>query len=114
MKDRELSELRDPANWNEEQAEVHAPVKGARSVLSVSFSRQDFALVTRCARELGMRTSEFVREAALARATSHHGLAQLSSFTQTGGIEVWVSRPQVTRTAVTVIRGLPEALGITA
>ncbi|MSQ14664.1 MAG: hypothetical protein EXR50_02220 [Dehalococcoidia bacterium] len=99
MKDKEFAELQDPNNWDDERTEVLEPVKNQRSILSVAFTRQDFALVVTAAQELGIRTSEFVREAAIARALRQHELAQLSSYSYgRGQLEVWVSRPQVTDT----------------
>ena len=99
MKDKELAELQDPNNWDYESAEVREPVKNHRAILSVAFSHEDFVLVVQAAQELGIRTSEFVRQAAIARALGQHELAQLSSYSYgRGQLEVWVSRPQVTDT----------------
>ena len=100
MKDKEFKELQDPNNWDYERAEIHEPVKNPRAILSVAFSHEDFARVVQAARELGMFTSEFVREAAIARALGQHTPGQLSSYTYSKGrIEVWFSRPQITDTS---------------
>lgn len=68
MVDRE-AELMDPANWDMETAVRHPPVKSSRSVVSVSFGPDDLAAVSDAARASGMKTSEFIRTAAVAEAT---------------------------------------------
>jgi hypothetical protein len=67
MDEQTLDDLRDPSRWDGQAAEAHAPVKGPRAVVSVAFSREDFNRVGEQARALGMRTSEFIRKAALNR-----------------------------------------------
>ena len=68
MDDTELEELKDPRSWDLDGAQSAAPVTHPRAVVSVAFGRSDFELVTRSARMAGMKTSEFIREAALERA----------------------------------------------
>ena len=68
MDDRELRALEDPEEWDSDRAEVRPPSKSARAVVSVAFARDDFGRVSEAARREGMKTSEFIREAALARA----------------------------------------------
>jgi hypothetical protein len=63
-------ELRNPANWAMEDATLHPPVKSPRSVVSVSFGSDDLAIVANAAREAGMKTSEFIRNAAVEQARS--------------------------------------------
>jgi hypothetical protein len=68
MSDEEaLRELEDPETWDMTGGEVLPPVKTARAVVSVAFPREDFARVSEYARRQGMKTSEFVRKAALDR-----------------------------------------------
>ena len=62
-------ELRNPASWNMDEAVLHEPVKTPRSVVSVSFGQDDLAAVAQAARESGMKTSEFIRNAAVMEAT---------------------------------------------
>lgn len=60
-----LESLRDPRNWDDEKAEARPPAGKPRAVVSVSFPREDFAWVARQASSLGMKTSEYIRKAAL-------------------------------------------------
>lgn len=64
MDDKELKELQDPESWSN-KSEVRAPVKPQRAVVSVAFSREDFDRVVEHAQRAGMKTSEFIRYAAL-------------------------------------------------
>jgi hypothetical protein len=63
----ELRELQDPQNWDFDAAEQRAPVKRARAVVSVAFQREEYEKVANIARQFNMRTSEYIREAALGR-----------------------------------------------
>ena len=65
MDEQELSELQNPDAWEDADNEVRPPVKAPRAVVSVAFARDDFFRVTERARRLGMKTSEFIRKAAL-------------------------------------------------
>jgi hypothetical protein len=69
MTDQELAELQKPDTWADEPEGVRPPVKSPRAVVSVAFSREDLQQVERFARERGMRTSEFIRKAALEQAS---------------------------------------------
>ena len=62
----ELDDLQNPENWDE--GNVRPPVKAPRAVVSVAFSREDFERIVAAARARGMKTSEFIRYAALAEA----------------------------------------------
>jgi hypothetical protein len=64
---KELKELEDPETWDDETTEVHPPAKRGRAVVSVAFPRKDFSRVAQAARAQGLKTSEFIRQAALAR-----------------------------------------------
>ena len=61
-------QLQDPANWDFERAEKRPGVKKTRAVVSVAFSQEDYDDVLDAAERRGMRTSEFIRSAALDRA----------------------------------------------
>jgi hypothetical protein len=65
MDDQELSELQDPQTWDDGADEVRPPVKSPRAVVSVAFPAEDFRRVAEQARRRGMKTSEFIRKAAL-------------------------------------------------
>jgi hypothetical protein len=84
MSDKELAELQSPNSWDFGEAERRPGVKRARAVVSVAFSREDFDRVATCAEQLGKRTSEFIREAALERANRQMGSATLSSSSGPG------------------------------
>lgn len=72
-------EMMDATNWEMEEAVLHQPQKAARSVVSVSFSQEDLATVAHAARAHGMKTSEFIRHAALSEASRKQKSA-LSAF----------------------------------
>jgi len=61
--------LQEPAAWDDDSAEILPPVKAPRAIVSVAFARPDFERVAEYARRHGMKTSEFIRAAALERAT---------------------------------------------
>lgn len=73
MDTQEMHELQNSANWDTEHPEVRHPEKPGRAVVSVAFARDDFDRVAKRARERGMKTSEFIRSAALDHATHHGG-----------------------------------------
>lgn len=58
----------DQAEWDFEHAERRPGVKNARAVVSVAFKRTDFERVSEYAERHNMKTSEFIREAALGAA----------------------------------------------
>lgn len=64
----ELRELQDPETWESTDNDKRPPVKAGRAVVSVAFSRSDFELVSEVARGNAMKTSEFIRNAAIRRA----------------------------------------------
>lgn len=61
-------ELQDPQQWDFEHAKKRRGVKRSRAVVSVALSRQDYDRVVDAAEQQGMRTSEFIRNAALEQA----------------------------------------------
>lgn len=61
----DMDALEEQEQWDFEKAERKPAVKAPRMVVSVSFSRPDFVRVTEHAEHIGMKTSEFIREAAL-------------------------------------------------
>ena len=74
-----MEEIENPASWDFDRAEMHGLSKGNRVVVSVAFPRTGYELVTTCADRLGMRVSEFIREAALEKAARQTGTAILAS-----------------------------------
>jgi hypothetical protein len=64
------AELQDPNQWELDQAkEIETTGRKPRAVVSVAFDGSDFATVSNAARLAGMKVSQFIREAALERAT---------------------------------------------
>jgi len=63
-------DLLNPEAWDIESAEVLPATPKPRAVVSVAFSREDFNVVTNAAESLGVKTSEFIREAALDKAAT--------------------------------------------
>ena len=78
-------DLQDMSQWDHERAEERGPSKGARAVVSVALAREDFDRITQCAQREGMRTSEFIRQAALDRVAQHGRPARVLSITDDQG-----------------------------
>ena len=74
--------LQNPENWDVDQAAVRPGTKKARAVVSVAFNRYDFELVVGAAQRSQVKTSEFIREAALDRAST---LPKVTDFRWVGG-----------------------------
>jgi predicted DNA binding CopG/RHH family protein len=83
MSDKELQELQDPESWSDE-SEVRPAVKPQRAVVSVSFSREDLDRVAEHAQREGMKTSEFIRQAALNQASERP--TQVHVFSASGQV----------------------------
>ncbi len=65
-----LDELQDSESWDFEHPEAKTPVRKSRVVVSVAFRGDDFDLVAESAEHFNMKTSEFIRNAALEKATT--------------------------------------------
>lgn len=61
--------LRNEETWDVAQVEVSPGVPKPRAVVSVAFSRDDFETVSGVAKSSGVRTSEFIRTAAIEKAS---------------------------------------------
>lgn len=81
MKD-EMEDLEKSDSWDFDNAVEHPPVRGRRAVVSVAFPRDDFQLVSGTAANLGMKTSEFIRKAAVEKANAP---AEILSIAWSGG-----------------------------
>jgi hypothetical protein len=68
MKNKNDSELERLDTWDTDNVEVRQPQKPSRVVFSVAFKRDDFDLILKYAEFCGMKTSEFIREAAIEKA----------------------------------------------
>ena len=62
--DKEL-DLQDESKWDYDKAEIRPASQSNRVVVSVAFARQDFQRVGEYAESVNMKTSEFIRTAAL-------------------------------------------------
>lgn len=91
-------ELENSESWDYERPEVRKPIKASRVVVSVAFQREDFARVSGYAEQLGKKVSEFIREAALEKATGQSG-----DFHIYGAL--WGSEPM---SATTRVAGAPK------
>lgn len=65
MKSMHDSELENPETWDTNKPVVRKPKKPSRVVFSVAFHLDDFDRISKHAKRLGKRTSEFIREAAI-------------------------------------------------
>lgn len=63
-------ELQKPETWDFDKAVEKPGRSQGRAVVSVSFSREDFNLVSQHAEMLGLKTSELIRNATLEQITS--------------------------------------------
>jgi hypothetical protein len=59
------SEIQKIENWDFEHPIVRKPSKPARIVVSVAFHQDDFQQVSKCARLIGEKTSQYIRDAAI-------------------------------------------------
>jgi hypothetical protein len=66
----ELAELQDPESWDWESAERHPPNLNAGAVVRVRLTGQDFRAIAQAARAADMTLADFVRDAAISRATA--------------------------------------------
>jgi hypothetical protein len=85
--------------WDFDKPEIRGPVKTSRVVVSVAFRRDDFATVTRSAERSGKKVSEFIREAALEKASGHPA-ATLTGGSGSVGTAWWGERSPITRVQV--------------
>lgn len=104
MSDHDPQELQDPAAWDLDRAEKRPPVKEGRAVVSVAFARKDFDRVAEAAERLGQRLSEFIREAALDKASAQAAPALLTSYSASYGSAIFTQAPNATRLVGVVVR----------
>lgn len=79
-------------SWDYEHAETREPVKSPRVVVSVAFRWDDFQRVAQYAERAGKKTSEFIREAAIDRATGR-GTESVWQLTSSPGAFWFTSAP---------------------
>lgn len=93
------TDLGNAEEWDFERAELSKPTQSGRTVVSVSVSRDDFDQLSSYAERIGMRTSEFIRRAALAHVRRPARVAFVFSASGSGGSMIFTSAP-VAKTAV--------------
>ena len=69
MTERETTTPEDSQDWDLDHPVKSEPVKNRRTVVSVSFPNKSFQIVAAAAGEAGLSTSQFIREAAIAKAS---------------------------------------------
>ena len=62
----DATDLENVEEWDFERAELSMPAHSRRTVVSVSVSPDDFDQLSSYAERIGLRTSQFIRRAALA------------------------------------------------
>ncbi len=77
-------ELENSENWDFEHAEMTEPPKSPRTIVSVAFKNDDFKIVSKSANGLGKKISEFIREAALDKATGRSSSITFHTFASSG------------------------------
>ncbi len=75
--DQEL-DLQEESNWDFDNAEARPATPSKRVVVSVAFARPDFEQVAEYAKAVNMKTSEFIRTAALEKAQSSSSVFAIS------------------------------------
>jgi len=85
MPDDQELDLQDESNWDFDQAETRPPTRSNRVVVSVAFARQDFEEVAEYAESVNMKTSEFIRTAALEKLGSQAEASGISCSVSNAG-----------------------------
>ena len=67
--EQELAELEDPATWEDESITL-PPAQNPGAVVAVRFTSEEVGRLERTATANGLRITEFIRQAALDRATA--------------------------------------------
>jgi hypothetical protein len=98
MNDQELHDLERADTWDFEAAEKSPPATKPRAVVSVAFAREEYERVASRAEQVGKKTSEFIRDAAMQEARRPLGV-QTTALTTTASLGVVT--PQAVRQAIT-------------
>jgi hypothetical protein len=64
----ELKQLEDPEHWDSENALAFPGGQARGAVVAVRFDRSDFPAIARAAQQAGIPLTQFIHDAALARA----------------------------------------------
>ncbi len=95
--------LKNPENWDFDHVETKGPVKAPRVVVSVAFRSKDYTTVSERARRLGKKTSEFIRDAALEKASGRGLFPQVYPTGNSGSLWFNSDFPTITRALTTAI-----------
>ena len=102
------SELENQENWDYEHLETRTPVRTPRVVVSVAFRCEDFESVSKYAERSGKKVSEFIREAALEKATGRVSGTILHAFGSKGSIWLGNNLPNITQVYSTTKQEIAE------
>ncbi|MBI4287627.1 MAG: hypothetical protein HY671_04250 [Chloroflexi bacterium] len=97
-------ELESSENWDYDHPVVREPVKASRVVVSVAFQRLDFNRVAQAAERSGKKVSEFIREAALEKASGSRAASIEYSSGSTGAVWLVERMPSTTQVAASLIK----------
>lgn len=106
-------ELENSENWDYQHLVVKKPVNTSRVVVSVAFPHADFALVSTHAERLGKKVSEFIREAAIEKATGQGGASIVHGSGGTGALWYVEQMPTITRVASSLIQEFEKDAAVT-
>ena len=101
MAERETTDLEDSRSWHSDSPEKSGLVRNRRTVVSVSFPSGDFQVVAAAAHEAGLSTSQFIREAAMAKASPAHPEAGISWAGGTASVVIHIPLRRTTLVANT-------------
>jgi len=97
----EVESLQQADNWDWERTTRREGGQSQRVVVSVSLAKQDFERIAEYARSTGMKTSEFIREAALDHLPKPERTVEFAlPVTAAGGLVVRRDHDDLDRTAV--------------
>ena len=114
MNDKEIDrELENSENWDYQRPAIKKTVKTSRVVVSVAFPHADFALVSTHAERLGEKTSEFIRKAAIEKATGQCGASIVHGSGGTGTLWYVEQMPTITRVASSLIQEFEKDAAVT-
>lgn len=97
MAEGELREFRDQARWDADAGEVHPAATGRHTTVKIRFTSADYQQIALAAERSGQPTTEFVRDAALQRASE--GVTTSNSMAEEVRIRVTRAAPQAAQAA---------------
>jgi hypothetical protein len=91
------NELENSENWDFEHAEKKQPTKALRVIVSVAFKKNDFTIISNYAERMDKKVSEFIREAALDKASGRASITVVNAFGSTGSVWCGQNLPSSTQ-----------------